>query len=1454
MVSDGEEEVYILEDAQKKSEKDKYLFYNFVNGIKAQKQANKNKEVKILSESEKKAKVEEEKAKKLEAAVSSITSSDDNWIKQLEATIEKNQSHVEIIDNDDVVDVETVHYKPAEAVLKETKSEKEVDIETKLKLLWQTPTTDKLSTPNLEKNLVNDILNKAKREKGEIETKLKLMWQKPRIDQLSTQVLEENLVDDILNDAQEIEKKILPKKNTNKKPAPVKVESVEIIESVEVTPVFVDGEAVQKQEKETDIMELMKKAVQNVSQLSSLSTHQPKQENVDPLDKTDTDNLNSNNLFHHCENCIFKSKSKVILKEHIKSIHSGEVRFQCSVCDFKSYFKFNVAAHQTENHSSEESRIIGIGCEDCKNELKHIKCDFLFKDGRKNEEEMQGLLSCEECEFSAKHNFLLQEHIRSVHKMEVRYSCCACDYKSYHKKRVAKHAAKIHKDEAVRVVGIGCETCADGELHGQCDFIKREGVSEVTKEKTTRNTISVYEKPVTLRCKDCPFETIRLGYYHNHKKLVHDPGADLTKVLNCDSCEFQTGSSSSLENHKKAQHLNILKYYCNLCDFKSYYGHHVNQHISGKHKGEEAKVKRMNCPDCESNTEHIRCFIQNQKLIAKQEDNDEAKVDEPELLAEEDKEDEKPNKLPQMLNCTVCEYKSTKKMYLKAHEKLNHGDSAIPKDELLECKDCEFQTKKAQSIRLHKQSVHDGEVRYACEVCTYKVFFRQSIERHIEMNHKESGARYLLVGCLLCKEKKEHTKCKDFESRGTKLMKTRAFRDEYNEPKRLGKRGFVRNSTKRHMRKCEQCPFESFEKQYFNSHIKLVHGPDADPSKIKSCTTCEFETSNPISLRMHVRAQHLKEKRFTCSSCDVKSFYSHQIKGHIATNHRNEDTKCLNITCPDCRTGKDHKECTEIINDEDGSTFDEMTCDQCDYTATCQQSIKRHREAIHEGVMKFACSGCTMMSYDRQQLRIHITRVHKTQPEVRIKTLACDLCKTDEEHKCTELLLSDGRPKKFSCDKGTGCSYSGKTPEALKRHQENIHDGVFKYFCSACEYKSYDKNSVQTHLKKHNKGDSAKVRFVGCTKCNEGEAHEHESPKGRGKRVWQTRHFSCNYCDFKSGTTQSVVVKHMKSMHPTEKLFNCDDCAYKCNWLPNLKVHKRAMHDGTKYECDKCGWKTAWKPPFYEHMREKHGIFQRNSKYRKELELFESMCELCGFNSTSKRSMRIHMKSKCQIKDDMRSHRHKQKGPHKAGPGGIQKARICGQCGFEASSFYQLNTHKYEKHKTGQTNCTVCNLKVKNRFNLLIHMKLKHPVEGLNCDQCAFIADSSVLLKTHKDTTHEGITHPCNFCNYVGPNKALLHMHRMRSHSEQYLQCTDCDFRADNFLRLKAHRAEVHNNDAVTPMETEDIKDVKTFRNLRDVELVPVTSYEKRNKDETKQDGSDRFAKSYPNIKFLKMT
>ena len=151
-------------------------------------------------------------------------------------------------------------------------------------------------------------------------------------------------------------------------------------------------------------------------------------------------------------------------------------------------------------------------------------------------------------------------------------------------------------------------------------------------------------------------------------------------------------------------------------------------------------------------------------------------------------------------------------------------------------------------------------------------------------------------------------------------------------------------------------------------------------------------------------------------------------------------------------------------------------------------------------------------------------------------------------------------------------------------------------------------------------------------------------------------------------------------------------------------------------------------------------------------------------------------------------------------------------------------------------------------------MKLKHPVEGLNCDQCAFVADSSVLLKTHKDTTHEGITHPCNFCNYVGPNKALLHMHRMRSHSEQYLQCTDCDFRADNFLRLKAHRAEVHNNDAVTSMDTEDIKDVKTFRNLRDVELVPVTSYEKRNKDETKQDGSDRFAKSYPNIKFLKMT
>ena len=154
---------------------------------------------------------------------------------------------------------------------------------------------------------------------------------------------------------------------------------------------------------------------------------------------------------------------------------------------------------------------------------------------------------------------------------------------------------------------------------------------------------------------------------------------------------------------------------------------------------------------------------------------------------------------------------------------------------------------------------------------------------------------------------------------------------------------------------------------------------------------------------------------------------------------------------------------------------------------------------------------------------------------------------------------------------------------------------------------------------------------------------------------------------------------HMKTYHRNDKIFDCDTCEYKSNWLTNLRTHQQAKHSGTKLTCELCGWKTAWKPPFFEHKRVVHGIFQNNSKYKTDLEHSEDLCDLCGFTANSKRSMRLHKSSDCKMKSNPSANRQHKEAVHD------MRGRYtnCKDCGFQATSLFHLNTHKNESHRLG---------------------------------------------------------------------------------------------------------------------------------------------------------------------------
>ena len=207
-------------------------------------------------------------------------------------------------------------------------------------------------------------------------------------------------------------------------------------------------------------------------------------------------------------------------------------------------------------------------------------------------------------------------------------------------------------------------------------------------------------------------------------------------------------------------------------------------------------------------------------------------------------------------------------------------------------------------------------------------------------------------------------------------------------------------------------------------------------------------------------------------------------------------------------------------------------------------------------------------------------------------------------------------------------------------------------------------------------------------------------------------------------------------------------------------------------------------------MRVNHGICKNKSKYKEDLEKKEILCDICGFSATSKRSMRIHIQSKCISKSNKNTSIYKNKTKNISLKKNYHR---CTKCAFESRSPYYLNTHKYEQHMTELPACSVCGIIYKNRICLLKHMKEKHPIKGLVCDICDYIATSLWLLNKHKNSVHFKMQYPCTLCDYKGPGKNNLHMHKMRVHKECYLKCNDCVYMAGDYMQLKDHKKKNHN-------------------------------------------------------------
>ena len=382
-------------------------------------------------------------------------------------------------------------------------------------------------------------------------------------------------------------------------------------------------------------------------------------------------------------------------------------------------------------------------------------------------------------------------------------------------------------------------------------------------------------------------------------------------------------------------------------------------------------------------------------------------------------------------------------------------------------------------------------------------------------------------------------------------------------------------------------------------HIQLNHSKDCIPKEdIIHCRHCENETKTALSMKSHNQLVHKKtENGFrSCSKCDFKTSKSTYMFKHIQLNHSENSVPLEDI----------------------------FHCKDCEYETKRLHQLNTHTDMVHKKVVKFGCSKCSVKSLLVADLKRHMKRRHRDS-KARVISYGCKLCVNETKHLTCDTERQKKKSKGDSSKKKCPtCDYFSESKSNMRLHKKVVHKKIKDFSCNTCEYKCYDKPAMRRHMYlKHGEGEAVK-KSANRNNIVINNKDKADSISGGSKGPWNQH---CKFCDFSSNKTG--LRDHMISSHPLQKLFECDQCDYKCNWESNLNMHKKSKHEKVKMFCNDCDYSSTWKVSLLYHMRLKHGIFQKNTKYKELLAFQESICENCGFAGTSKMSMKLHSKSGC---------------------------------------------------------------------------------------------------------------------------------------------------------------------------------------------------------------------------------
>ena len=724
----------------------------------------------------------------------------------------------------------------------------------------------------------------------------------------------------------------------------------------------------------------------------------------------------------------------------------------------------------------------------------------------------------------------------------------------------------------------------------------------------------------------------------------------------CEECHFCSNSELNLRNHIFDNvHRNVLRFSCNVCDFKSFYKNYVKRHVLKVH-------------DIEKDTKN---FINK--------------------IGGDIKSEEKKQKQKLRYQCYECEASFRTRSGRCIHRKTKHGIS-----KQFSCEDCNFSTNLKYRLRNHVDFHHNGVIRFMCNLCDYKSYYKLYVKKHQACSHFGEKKEIIDIDRSYTdtsqREKNHKPRYQCYECEAS--FRTTSGRSAHRKSKHGSSEQYscencdfstkVKYRLKIHVDfhhngvirfKCNLCDYKSYYKRYVKKHQACSHdGEKQEIIDINRSYTDTSQRENPI------------DPRFGCNLCDKKSRKSVTIRKHQAKFHPDDNFKVVKI-------GDKKEKKSEIVKIvEKKEKKEKIQCSICSMEFESQRQTILHYKQEHPQDKVFKCRTCNFGSNSSQNLKFHEERHKEGAKSVDIKVNPCFVCNVECETKNKRLehyRREHPTERIFKC---RICDYGSNKISSFKVHEKR--HGREKELkldeeCHLC------KKKFQYFIEKqaHYRSEHPTEKIFSCEFCDFGSnrkgnfkhhmEHIHvDGVKSVSKKIVRVKLNgaqlnNCKVCEEKFQSRRKLVA-HFRKEHPDETLFKCESCDYSSNYLANIKTHSESTHTQELRKCEVCEFSTRWNTTFLQHMRDKHQVIQRP---RKCVTVTESMiCHECGFEAKTKEQQRRHTHS-------------------------LYKCYEC-EATFHTKSGRFL--HRKTKHQKVTFSCDKCNFRIHHKYNLEKHQRIKH--------------------------------------------------------------------------------------------------------------------------------------------------